>query len=222
MRRILATFLLMALSCAGCSQLPPVTPAPVPGKHGPQDVCQGAFLHTPWQLYHSITARMPGGQQAVLTGVTIVRPGEGTLRAVLMTLEGLVLFDGEYADRIVVHRALGPFARPGFARGLLADVGMLFVAPREAPEICGADARRRLVCRTALARGGWLDITADPEAGWILKRYNEQRQQERIVTGTPGLETPLARASAITLIATGSQSYRLDLKLVDAVPLGQL
>ena len=54
----------------------------------------------------------------------------------------------------------------------------------------------------------------------MLKRYNAQRQQVRQVTGTSGLEIPLARASAISLVATGSQSYRLDLKLVDAVPLG--
>ena len=218
LRRSLAVGLVL-FAIAACSGMPPISGRPLePGRQS-YLACQEAFPRRSWQLFHAIEAQFPGGRRAHFTGVTLLHPEQHRIRAVLMTLEGLVLFDGESADRITVHRAAGPFARPGLAHGLLADTAMVFLPPLAALRHAGTDRDGRPLCHAVLASAGWLDVIGGPEEGWVLNRYDQRRRRTRTAVGAPAPNQPLALAPVIDLRATDLQGYRLTLKLVEAVPL---
>ncbi len=110
--------LLMApvvLLLLACTHLPPITPiAAAPPSGLGQESCR-IFPDGKWQFLHSIRAEMQGGVNFGMMGLTVISSRLRTTRSVIMTLEGFVVFDGEYDQHLIVHRALPPFDSPHFA-----------------------------------------------------------------------------------------------------------
>ena len=72
---------------------------------------------------------MADGPVSTVIGVTSLAGDE--ISCALMTVEGLTLFAAVFKTGAEpeVRRAVPPFDRPGFARGLMADVRTIFVQP---------------------------------------------------------------------------------------------
>jgi len=81
-------------------------PSPFPSGTGAAHGSRRIFPEGEWQFLHSIQVEMPGGRNFVMMGLTVISSRLQTRRSVIMTLEGFVVFDGEYDHRLVVHRAL--------------------------------------------------------------------------------------------------------------------
>ncbi|PID73909.1 MAG: hypothetical protein CSB33_01320 [Desulfobacterales bacterium] len=214
----LALFSLFFLSCTAASHPPvlrPLEPLDSAAADQLRQTCLALSgpVETPRRLVHSIEARLPGGGGTVLMGVTQADCAAGVIRSVLLTLEGMVLFDGETGPAVYnemagkkdirIHRALPPFDSPGLAAGLLSDAALIACPPHRPPDAVGSGDQGRHICRFRKSR-----VTLDliPEAdGWTLREYADGR-----------LRRTLRSAAGITELVARDAGYALDLDLISA------
>ena len=168
---------------------------------------------------HSIRAEMPGGMNFVMMGLTVISSRLRTTRSVIMTLEGFVVFDGEYDQQLIVHRALPPFDSPHFAGGLMDDIRLIFLEP-DGPVIgFGEVANGSIVCRHATPDGETVDIGLQRDGAWELRRYSPAQRLTRAVRVLPGARNNAGFPERLELAAYGDQTYKLVMTLVEAVQI---
>jgi hypothetical protein len=160
---------------------------------------------------------MEGGRNFVMMGLTVMASQPRTIRSVIMTLEGFVLFDGEYDKDLTVHRALPPFDSPHLAKGLMDDIRLIFFAPDGPLVACGVLDDGSAVCRHEIPGGGATDIQSLADGSWELKRYGPSQRLIRTLRGLPGERHISAFPERMELIASGGQSYKLVMTLLEAV-----
>lgn len=218
---ILFTVLAAALTmAAACARLPEVLPAPA-DRGVTAARCETPFAAAAWRFVHAISAEMPGGRLDQLIGVSVIDPGTGTVDAVLMTLEGLVVFSARAEDKVSVSRALPPFDRPHLADGLMADVRLLLLAPGGTLSDVGQTAEGHPVCRYAEKSGSTLDVVVENNRGWKIIRYDSRGTPIRTARGLdlpPAPPTGFRPAQKIELTAHGKPGYQLTLTLISAEP----
>jgi hypothetical protein len=207
---------LMAL-CAACARLPAITPVaggfpPDPGRAA----CR-VFPEGEWQFLHSIKAELPDGGRFTSLGLTVLSSRSRTSRSVILTIEGLVVFDGEYDRRLTVHRALPPFDSPHFAGGLINDIRLVFFEPEGWLAIAGRFENGSPACRYVEPDGGTIDVERREDQTWALRRYDSAERLIRTVTAGPPSGTGAGFPTTIELEAHGSQNYKLVMTLVEAV-----
>jgi hypothetical protein len=208
-KRLLPLFSLFVLLLA-CAGPPPMRPSPVG-----EIACDRFFVHDTWQFVHRLRVFAPGGRTLSLLGATVVSARRGSVTSALMTPEGMVLFEAEAGQALAVQRSVPPFDREGFARGLMDDVKMIFLAPEGAAE-AGAFEDGAVGCRYRLATGGWLDAAWEPNGVRRIVRYDSTGRRIREVAmqrGAPG-------KGRMVLTAAGSAGYRIEMEAVEAVRLG--
>lgn len=213
---LMAPVLLLLLAC---THLPPITPlsAAPPSGLG-QESCR-IFPDGKWQFLHSIRAEMPGGMNFVMMGLTVMSSRLRTSRSVIMTLEGFVVFDGEYDQHLIVHRALPPFDSPHFAGGLMDDIRLIFLEPDGPVLGVGELENGSVVCRHAAPDGGTVDIGLQRDGSWELRRYDPAQRLTRTVRSLPGAGKKAGFPEALELAARGDQTYKLVMRLVEAVQI---
>jgi hypothetical protein len=203
-----------------CAHLPPITPIAVapPSSGLGQESCS-IFPDGKWQFLHSIRAEMPGGMNFVMMGLTVMSSRLRTSRNVIMTIEGFVVFDGEYDRHLIVHRALPPFDSPHFAGGLMDDIRLIFLEP-DGPVIgFGEVENGSVVCRHATPDGSTVDIEPQRDGAWELRRYSPAQRLTRTVRALPGARNNAGFPETLELEAGGDQTYKLVMKLVEAVQI---
>jgi len=162
---------------------------------------------------------MPGGMNFVMMGLTVMSSRLRTSRSVIMTLEGFVVFDGEYDQQLIVHRALPPFDSPHFAGGLMDDIRLIFLEP-DGPVIgFGEVANGSVVCRHAAPDGSTVDIGLQRDGAWELRRYSPAQRLTRAVRVLPGARNDAGFPETLELTAYGDQTYKLVMTLVEAVQI---
>ncbi len=219
------TALLLLLLAAGCAVPPPSPPPLAPavatreGSHG-QSPCLAVYPVGAWQFTHRIDFSLAGGGSSSVIGVTVLKAGE--IRCALMTVEGFTLFALRHTDRTEILRAVPPFDRPGFARGLLADIRTIFCPPPYRGIQHGLLADGTPCCRLEGEDGRTTDILAGTGGrAWRIRTYDADHGLSREITAQGRLlcgSYPVPRQ--LTLTAPGASGYTLHLTLVDAQPLG--
>ena len=218
---VVVTVALCLLALCACAGLPPLKP-PVPGA----DLDAAApFPQGRWQLVHRIEARFPGDHKALMMGALELDSATGHLTCALMTVEGFTLFSASKTDRLRVERAVPPFDGPGFAEGLLADLGLIFFAPPGARLAVGA-VDNRPVRRYLHPDGSTTDVVAvavaDAGDRFRIDRYtaDAKRFRRAELTLQPATQDHHGGIAAeILLEASGKAAYTLRLDLIDAIPL---
>lgn len=212
-------FLLSACSAMN-SRIPELVSGDVPDTESVaqgSQACKKLFVSGNWQFVHSINFAMASGRGATLVGVTVL-DGE-TLKTVLMTVEGFVLFEavqGE-AGNIHVNRALPPFDNTDFAKALLLDVRSLFPHPASAVPLVGRTVAGDLLCRYPMGEGQEMDIL--PQTGTALLVHIYGADGLRIKTITEDGFCPVAGAQIpknIQLTVPGLRGYTLKMSLLSA------
>ena len=216
---VLALMMLSFLAaCAGRPQLPELTgliadTSTAAGSS--QQGCEQPFLAGHWQLVHAIDFNRGGRGGTSLIGVTTLAGRR--LHCLLMTVEGLVLFEAELdQQQLAIQRAIPPFDKADFARGLMADVQTIFVSPAQQP-VTGRLAGGETVCRYQADNGQITDIMMAAAGGWQLNVYDSARQLIRTVSAG----SPLAKAGRmipanLELSASGLNEYTLTMTLISA------
>jgi hypothetical protein len=91
--RNICFLLCTSLFIISCSRLPNIYPADGSAQLQLHKKCRHLFPTGNWQFFHTIEVTMPGGKKSVVTGLTVISSKDKTIRSVIMTIEGLVLFD---------------------------------------------------------------------------------------------------------------------------------
>ena len=217
MRRLALLFLLSLLSLsysAACAHLPVLRPVDAESAKDASARCQRAFPAQPWHATHTIFASLPFGQDSGLIGATAAEAG--ALHAVLVSPEGVTLFDGTQraGAPLKIDRAVPPFDRPNFAGSLMADVGNAYLSPAGPPTALGTYQSGATVCRWSPADGGGeitdVELAADgPRA--IRTFWGTRLSREILLLGPPDKGFyPL-----VVLRVPGTGGYRLEMRLIE-------
>ena len=217
MKAVLFTlWLLLPMACAQLPELMPVRGA----SPFSADVCDHVFPQGDWQLLHVLEATPPGGNQQTLLGLSQLSSTRKTGKFVIMTLEGMVLFEAHVDDGIDIKRAVPPFDRPGMAQGIVDDLRLIFFAPDPSTRITGALDNGDRVCRFALPGGGTQDVELHDDIAWTVRRYNRRNRIIRSVRSVPARGRSVhGMPNQIILDAHGPVGYRLIITLLEAEPL---
>ena len=164
---------------------------------------------------------MPGGTASVI-GITDISSDIDTIRCVIVSIEGLVLFDGVYDGEVFINRGIQPFDSKEFAKGLMNDIRMVFFRP--AGELTGAGilSNGSHVCRYRHDAMTIVDVIIDPNNDWEIRQYRDGNLSrsvkaylnEKTIDGVqktfPG---------RIELSVKEDPGYALTLRLIRAEPL---
>jgi hypothetical protein len=217
MKRIALVGILLLLNA--CGHLTPVQPADVDRQSSIATCCRSHFLQGRWQLVHTLQARFFGGRQATLSGVTLLSPADDAIHCVLMSLEGFVLFEAvDQGREVSVRRAFGPFDNDNFARGIMADIRLMFFAPEGGGTTVGQFKDGSDGCRYQDGRSGTVvDIGCLADGGWWLRQSDRRGNPLRTLRADAA--GPGGVSSRLTLEARGRNAYQLSLTLVEATAL---
>lgn len=208
--------ILPALALIACSTLPPIRPAdPVAApqilKH-----CEAPFLKSPYRLVQSIEA-VVAGHGTTLMGITLFDPAAETIHCALLTLEGFSLFEAR-SDRgvISVKRAIKPFDSPHFAKNMLDDIRLAFLAPRGRLMESGIfEADGSSACRYEADRENTMDVIVR-NGSWDILTYGEHSQILRQVRASL-LKDGIPEILELTGFM--KMKYTLKMTLISAEPV---
>ncbi len=216
MKRASLLLILLILSCAGLPRIDPSAPNRLPFAAAP-------FPDRPSRFVHSIEASIAHGKSSFLIGVTRVNPGEESVHCVIMTIEGLVMFQARYQEELVVERAIAPFDSSLFARGLMEDVRLIFFKPRGAPLISGRLEDGGEARRHETPGGNIVDVIARDQNQWEIREYKGRgallREVKIRMTEKGSGENRMAAPEKIELTAHGAPPYKLTMDLIQAEAL---
>ncbi len=220
MIHLLRLILLLLCLPLACAHLPDIQPAETPSPSACSD-CDRVFPHGDWQLLHAIEATAPGGRKQTILGLNQMSSARRTAHCVMMTLEGMVLFEADYGSGAIdIRRAVAPFDRPGMAEGIIEDLRLIFFRPNRPGMQTGILPNGMRVCRWALSDGGTQDIEIQNNTHWVIHRYNRRHRIVRTVRPDPDQgRSAQGMPNHIILEAHGVAGYRLSISLVEAEPM---
>ena len=215
-RILLLLGMLLLNSCAGIPDIKAINSARVPEM---LTICENAFPKGKWQFVHAIEATLAGGREAQLIGVTELSSNPERIHAVMMTIEGLVLFDGLFDGKLTINRGIAPFDSPEFAQGLMEDIRLIFFKPAGEPIGAGITDQGFDVCRYRVAGDGVVDVMVRPDHRVEIREYRNERLIRKVSARLrPSDITEVAKSfpEKITLTAQDPANYRLNLRLISA------
>jgi hypothetical protein len=160
-------FLIVWLLTA-CSNLPQIKPAGPDLQPNLRERCQSVFPAGPRQF----EARLPDDSRAMTLGIVTLDPDKGVIHCVIMTIEGLVLFDARYHKAVAVNRAVYPFDSPEFAESMMADIRLIFFPPGGVMAATGVFDNDFPGCRWQNSEGLAVDVILNKKRGWIIRQYD--------------------------------------------------
>ncbi len=202
------------ISCSGMPKLRPADPNIL------QDVkkqCLRPFPESPYRLIHSVEASFSGGTQIHLLGVLLVDPEARSLRSVIMTIEGFVLFDAELGKLVQINRGVPPFDSVAYAEHMMEDLWLMVFPPPGILSDAGFTEDGSMVCRFRDADGATTDISVGRESVWFIRRYD--RQDVLIRTARASLLNENNIPGRLDLESHGSGGYTLHMALIGAEPV---
>ena len=204
--------LILSAGCVSISKatLGPGSPEDLPG-------CYAIFPAVPWESVYKLEATIRGGGSFSLLGVTKGEPSERRLQSLLLTPEGFILFDAELRDgEMAVRKAMAPFDSPAFAGGLMEDVSLLFLPPKDQPTGWEKKTEGTMICNWEGPDDSHTEVTGSMESGWRILRRDKYREVIKEVV----LKGPFVNglASRVELHAFEPTSYRLRMTLVQPSP----
>jgi hypothetical protein len=221
MKRISILSLLCILTVS-CSTYPIISPVKSPEITEIRNNCNGVFPVGNWRFVHFIDATLPGKKRIFMMGITQIYPEKKKIHCILMTIEGLVIFDALYDGKITINRAIPPFNSDNLAKGMISDIRLIFFQP-EGPCIeAGVSDTGELICRYQTDKETTVDVAIHYGNGWTIRRYRHHRL-DRTIQAYFGKDSDLTTKNKIPerleLIAREGQEYSLNLKLVEAAPI---
>ncbi len=202
-----------------CSYPPPICADPEKQSGIPEN-CENIFPKGKWRFVHSIEASLSNGPKIVMIGVSITDSSNKSIHAALMTIEGLLLFEGEYEKgKLAVKRSVSFFDSKGFAKGLMDDILLMFFYPEYAWVKTGFTKDKKKICRYFIDRADFTDIVI-LKRGWEIYKYKNKRKIRKITANTGQDKTKgFVLPETIKLAASGSVKYSLFFKLIEAEKL---
>ncbi|MGV8056902.1 MAG: hypothetical protein AB2L12_02550 [Smithellaceae bacterium] len=206
--------ILTALLLVSCQTLPAINSI-LPPAESRISVCPSPFFKEPYRLIHTIEARIAGVTQGAIIGVTLVDPSTRFVSCAIMTAEGMVLFEAQAAPALKVIRALPPFDSGDFARNMIEDIKLIFLAPEGEIRTQGILSDGARICRWQGKSGDWIDVIARLPENIEINRYSAYGRWKRKIKLSLTSENVY---SNIELTARETFNYSLVMTLITAEP----
>lgn len=210
--RLLVLIVLFLVSC----QTLPVINSDTQRAESKNSVCPSPFLKEPYRLVHTIEAHVAGKTQGAIIGVTLVDPGTRYVSCAIMTAEGMVLLEARAAPELEVIRALPPFNSPDFAKNMIEDIKLIFLAPESDVQAKGILSNGARICRRQAKSGEWIDVVAKNPEEMEIDKYSDHGRLQRRIKLNPTADNFFQN---IELEAKEVFDYSLKMTMVEAEPL---
>jgi hypothetical protein len=212
--------LLIVLMLAACARLPEIRTIEDSTAADRIQASGAVFPHGRWQFVHSIQILPPVGSKQTVLGIVQLSSEQRTFHCVLMTIEGLVLFEADFDGTVRIQRALPPLDKSGMAEGIVQDISLVFLAPEHPLITAGFSQDAAWICRYPSADQGHEDVVLQRHGLWEIRRYNQSHRLMRTVSAI-AKEDPNAGGlpSKVVLKAHGPWGYELRMSLIEATPL---
>ncbi len=208
----------------GCATLPPIVPdnsTPLTYRNPAKEI-DILFPPGSFQFVHSLELTLPGNHSAMLMGVLNVHSQSRTLHCIVMTLEGLILFEADYTSKgLTIQRGIPPFDSLKFALGLIRDIQLAFFRPSGRLLASGRFDDGLRIFRFSETGNGTIDVISSRDRLlWTLNARNRNHRLGRTIRyqfskiQTKGAE--FGFPETITLTAKGLSRYTLIMTLIDA------
>ncbi len=212
--------LFLVLMPVACAHLPEIHTVDNSTAAGRTAGCANIFPRGQWQLVHAVEIFPPIGSKQTVLGVIQISSEQRTFHWVMMTIEGLVLFEVDFDGSATIQRAIPPLDKPGMAEGMIQDISLLFFAPERPCVAAGFSKEAAWICRYPSTDQGHQDIILQPDGRWEIRRYS---QNHRLMRTIAPMANENFRAdglpSRVALKAYGVVGYELSMCLVDAISL---
>jgi len=210
--------LLGTVSCTGLPKLDPVNSSKIPDIH---KRCSDVFLEGKWQFIHLIEFTMPGNKKSFVMGITVISPEERKIKSVIMTIEGFVLLDAYYDQKVVINRGIPPFDSIDFARSMMDDIKLMFFKPDAGLIESGMSGDGLHICRYKNATGSVIDVIIKSGCDWEIRKYNQGGNLIKTVKAghckkVLGSPNKIGFPSKIELASRGINRYALAFELKEA------
>ena len=177
--------------------------------------CNFPFIFERCRLIHSIEAVLPDGSRSSVIGILVVDPDIDAIHSVIMTIEGLVIFEAlDSKGRVTIKRGLSHFDSVEFANALMDDIRLIFFNPKGEIIKSGMLDNNGYTCRYICDSGKIVDIARYTDGIWKIYQYNNRFKKLRIVKASSvnndGFPT------RIELECFGFMGYSLIMKLIEA------
>jgi hypothetical protein len=209
----------MVLFFFSCSAIPKLEPLNSEALPGVVNQCRTIFPTNGWQFVHSIEATIQGRQKAFLIGITDISPDLGRVRCVMMTIEGLVLFDALSDPETIIKRGIRPFDSMAFAKGLMNDIRLISFSPNGECIKKGMSGKGSYVCRYGNDGNTIVDLVANPDRTWEIRQYKNGdlvRSVKAYLKEGMTHEDQYVVPDRLELTAHGVHAYDLVLSLIRA------
>ena len=153
-----------------------------------------------------------------MMGATLIDPKAVAVHSVIMTLEGFVIFDGAYDQDVHVDRAVPPFDKPQFAKNMLKDVRLMYLAPERRPVKVGFLEDGAVICRYTGNDNPIMDVIVHRDGSWEIHTYSESEElRRRIRAGSVRNGIP----ETVELNGYEAWDYTLQMRLISAEPVAR-
>lgn len=172
------------------------------------------FLDEKYRLVHSIRTELPDKTISSLVGITLADPVSREIEAVLMTVEGLVVFEAKSGSgQVKIVRAVDQLNTDDFASALMEDISFIFFRPHCDIEFSGKLKDGSPVKRFIFKSKKIVDIVGRAESGVVVNMYDSSRNLIKTAVfsemNNDGLPV------SIELLAHGFFGYTMRLDLIE-------
>ncbi|MHB8091380.1 MAG: hypothetical protein ACYDH8_07285 [Syntrophales bacterium] len=201
-------FLVLALTA--CAAIPPYKPL------SPQSgvACPGIFPPKAFRVVHQIDIKSALIGKGVFIGAAKVDPQNNALHAVLMSAEGMVLFEAEYENGdIKIISAFPPLNDLAFAKRLMADVLFVLLKPSGGPVEQGVDGQGLAACRWMGGADTVLETTLRSDGAVRMRLYGGDRRVVKEALAWPPFDRGMP--TRISLKGFSPSKYTIELMLIE-------
>jgi hypothetical protein len=220
--RIMRPFYLLLISLVStfsCSHIPKIYLTEYTDSDHIPEKCHSIFPDGDWRFVHSIEVALSGGNNAFMLGVTRISPQNQTIWAVMMTLEGMVLFDAFYDGRMVINRAIPPFDSEFFAQGLMEDIRLIFFQPEKIAVEIGLSGTGESICRYHSPEEIITDVVIGQNNSLTINRYHRNLLHRTVRLYRGETQRHPSIFQRLELIAHKPVKFEMDLNLLETEPL---
>lgn len=179
--------------------------------------CPSPFLKKKYRLVHAVENRVSGQAQSSFIGITLADPATRSFSCAIVTAEGMSLFEAESGQETIrIKRALPPFKSEDFAKNMMEDIKLIFLAPEGKLHDKGYLPDGSKACRYLQNSGDWIDVMDHPSDGIQIKRYLSSGKLKRHILFDATAKNIYQR---IELHAYEIFDYSLLMNLIEAQPV---
>jgi hypothetical protein len=155
--------------------------------------------------------------------VTTISPETETIHCAIMTIEGMVLFEAEYDQKMIIHRSIPPFNSMTFAKNIMDDIRLALFKPSGPLVTAGHLTQDNDICRYKQDNGMTIDVVTRHNGDWEIHQYNPYHKLIKSIKAyykgenNPGISEKNRRIPSMYEITTpGVFGYSLKLELMEA------